>query len=259
VTSTLTGRNALITGAAQGIGEAIAADLAARGARVVISDINLRGAEDVAAKILETGGDAIAVTMDISDPAAIATTRERIQEELRGLDILVNNAGITDFTGFDGLTIEHFRNVMKVNLEGAVHVSLGLLGLLRASKVGRIVHITSIQGVRGWPGATAYQTAKGALVNLTRSMACDLAPYGILVNAIAPGFVDTAMAAMPDGSHEHQQEWFREIYLRWGRIPLRRAALPVDIARAVSFFCGDDCTYVTGQTLMVDGGLSATF
>ncbi len=90
-------------------------------------------------------------------------------------------------------------------------------------------------------------------------MACDLAPHGILVNAIAPGFVDTAMATMQDGTHEHHQEWFREIYLRWGRIPLRRAALPADIARAVAFFCCDDCAYVTGQTLMVDGGLSATF
>ena len=259
VAGSLSDRKALVTGAAQGIGEGIALELGARGAAVVVSDINLEGAKQVVAAITAAGGAAVAMALDITDTASIAAARARIQRELGGLDILVNNAAITDSKGFDTLTIEHFRTVMEVDLEGALKVSLGFLDLLRTSPAARIVHITSIQGLRGYPGATAYQTAKGALVNLTRSMACDLAPHGILVNSIAPGYVDTPMCILPDGTHEHDLEYYRVIYLKYGRIPLRRCALPADIARATAFFCGDDCGYVTGQTLLVDGGLSATF
>ena len=115
-------------------------------------------------------------------------------------------------------------------------------------------------GVRGMTDSLAYATAKGGVVNMTRSLAVDLAPDGILVNCVCPGFVDTRMALLPDGSgHEHETEWFKDIYIKHGRIPLRRPAQPDDIAAATSFFCGDDCRYVTGQILLVDGGVSATF
>jgi NAD(P)-dependent dehydrogenase (short-subunit alcohol dehydrogenase family) len=131
--------------------------------------------------------------------------------------------------------------------------------LLRKSRQPRVVNIGSILGVRGAADSLAYATAKGRIVNMTRALAVDLAPDGILVNCICPGFVDTRMALLADGDHEHETDWFKDIYIKYGRIPLRRAGQPEDIALAASFFCGDDCRYVTGQILLVDGGLSATF
>ena len=252
-------RAAVVTGAGQGIGAAIARRLAAEGAHVYVTDIDRGKAERVAREINAAGGSSQPERMDISSAAEAAALAAVIQARDNRLDILVNNAGIEDSVGFPELTMEHYRKITSINLDGALIVSMALLPLIRQSAAGRIVHMSSIQGLRGWPGATSYQVAKGALVNLTRSMACDLAPFKITVNAIAPGFVDTPMCIRPDGSHEHNDPWYQEIYIKWGRIPLRRAALPEDIAGPTLFFCSDDSRYVTGQTLLVDGGVSATF
>lgn len=252
-------RAAVVTGAGQGIGAAVARRLAAESAHVYVTDIDCDRATRVADEINAAGGSSQAERMNIADQAEAAALVARIQARDGRLDILVNNAGIEDSIGFPELTMEHYRKILAVNLDGALIVSMAMLPLLRQSSAGRIVHMSSIQGLRGWPGATSYQVAKGALVNLTRSMACDLAPLGINVNAIAPGFVDTPMCIRPDGSHEHNDPWYQEIYIKWGRIPLRRAALPEDIAGPTLFFCTDDSRYVTGQTLLVDGGASATF
>jgi NAD(P)-dependent dehydrogenase (short-subunit alcohol dehydrogenase family) len=114
--------------------------------------------------------------------------------------------------------------------------------------------------VRGSPNSLAYSTAKGGIINMTRVLACDLGSEGIVVNAIAPGFIGTRMALSPNGSgHEHRTNRFQDIYIRYGRIPLGRPGQPDDVAAAALFFCGDECRYVTGQILMVDGGVSATF
>jgi NAD(P)-dependent dehydrogenase (short-subunit alcohol dehydrogenase family) len=115
-------------------------------------------------------------------------------------------------------------------------------------------------GQRGQPDSVPYSTAKGAIANFTRAVAADLGRHGITVNAIAPGFIDTRMAHLPDGSgHEHDTDWFQDIYLKYGRILLGRAGTPEDIAGPVSFLCSDDARYITGQILLVDGGVSATF
>jgi NAD(P)-dependent dehydrogenase (short-subunit alcohol dehydrogenase family) len=115
-------------------------------------------------------------------------------------------------------------------------------------------------GMRGTKDALAYSTAKGGLINMTRALACELGAEGIVVNTIAPGFINTRMALIPDGSgHEHETEWFKDIYIKYGRIPLGRAGQPDDVAAAALFFCSEHCRYVTGQVLFVDGGLSATF
>ena len=113
--------------------------------------------------------------------------------------------------------------------------------------------------MRGWPNQLAYATAKGAIVNFTRALAVELAPYEIMVNALAPGFVDTPMSILPDGSHEYDAAWFQDIYVKYGRIPLRRFGKPADMAGPAFFLCSDDSRYVTGQIVMVDGGASATF
>ena len=176
------------------------------------------------------------------------------------LDIVVNNAAILDATPLSRLTRARFQEVQGVNQDGALWVTLAALPLLRRSSCARIVNIASILGVRGSTDSVAYATAKGGLVNMTRTLAVDLAPEGVLVNCVCPGFVDTRMALLPDGSgHEHQTDWFKDVYIKYGRIPLRRPAQPKDIACAAMFFCGDDCRYVTGQILLVDGGVSATF
>jgi NAD(P)-dependent dehydrogenase (short-subunit alcohol dehydrogenase family) len=139
-------------------------------------------------------------------------------------------------------------------------MSLAFVPLLKKAGEGRrILNIASIMGMRGWPNAIPYSTAKGAIANFTRALAADLAPHGIVVNALAPGFVNTPMSIQPDGSHEYDADWFRDIYVKYGRILLRRYAEPEDMAGPAFFLCSDDARYVTGQILMVDGGASATF
>lgn len=254
----LEGRVALVTGAAHGIGRAIAERFAAEGAHVVVADIDAAGAAQVAATL---GPAAVAARVDIADPASVAALAATVEARFGRCEILVNNAAILDTAGVDAMSFSHYRAVMDVNQDGAIRVTLALLPLMRRAGAGRrILNIASIQGVRGTRDSLAYATAKGALVNFTRALACDLADDGILVNALAPGFVDTRMAQLPDGAgHEHATDWFREIYVRHGRIALRRPGQPADIAGPAFFLCSDDARYVTGQILLVDGGLSATF
>lgn len=255
----LTGRVALVTGSARGIGKAIAARLMTLGASTVIADRDADVAQETAAAFTALGYAAEAVALDITDAASIAALAALIEARWGKLDILVNNAAVLDSTPLSDLTMEHFRRVQEVNQNGALAVTLAMLALLRRSPCPRIVNIASIQGVRGAADSLAYSSAKGGVVNMSRSLAVDLAPDGILVNCICPGFVDTRMALMPSGDHEHETDWFKDIYIKYGRIPLRRAAQPEDIAASTAFFCGDDCRYVTGQVLLVDGGVSATF
>lgn len=249
-------RSALVTGGARGIGAAIAADLADRGAQVMIADIDGDVAEQTAAAMRAQGRRVTAFACDLTQEAQI----DGLAAALPKLDILVNNAAILDATPIGALTRSRFEQVQQINQNAALWVTLAMLPQLRASSCGRVVNIASIMGLRGSADSVPYSVAKGGVVNMTRSLAVDLAVDGILVNCICPGFIDTRMAILPDGSgHEHDTDWFRDIYLKYGRIPLRRAAMPQDVARATAFFCGDDCAYVTGQILVVDGGLSATF
>lgn len=252
----LYGRTALVTGGARGIGAAIAGTLAARGAKVTIVDIDGDEARATAAALEDRGLPVAAMATDLTDEAQVTALATAVSE----LDILVNNAAILDGTPIDGLTRNRFEQVQAINQNAALWVTQAFLPQLRASSSARVVNIASIMGLRGSADSLPYSTAKGGVVNMTRALAVDLARDGILVNCICPGFVDTRMALLPDGSgHEHETEWFREIYIKHGRVPLRRAARAEEIARATAFFCGDDCIYVTGQILTVDGGLSATF
>ena len=256
----LAGRIAVVTGSARGIGEAIARMLAKSGAAVVIADRDGELAMLVAADFVRDGLEAVGVPTDIADEASVAGLAAEIAARWGKLDILVNNAAVLDATPLAQLTRQRFEAVQAINQNGALWVTMAMLDLLRRSSQARIVNIASILGVRGTADSVSYATAKGGVVNMTRTLAVDLASDGILVNCVCPGFVDTRMALLPDGSgHEHQTDWFKDIYIKYGRIPLRRAAQPDDIAAATSFFCGDDCRYVTGQILLVDGGVSATF
>lgn len=251
------GKVAVVTGAAHGIGAAIAERLAGEGAAVILADIDAAAAEARAAAL----PGARAVALDIAEDASVAAAAAEIAAREGRVDILVNNAAILDMTGIAALTMERYRRVMDVNQDGAVRVTLALLPLImKAAPGGRIVNISSIMGLRGQPDSVPYSTAKGAIANFTRAVAADLGRHGITVNAVAPGFIDTRMALLPDGSgHEHETDWFRDIYLKYGRILLGRAGLPEDVAGPVAFLCSEDARYITGQILLVDGGVSATF
>jgi NAD(P)-dependent dehydrogenase (short-subunit alcohol dehydrogenase family) len=256
----LEGRVAVVTGGAQGIGFGIAERLAQEGAAVVIADIKAEAANEAAGRITKAGGKASAIPVDIGDDGSVVQFASELDQSHGRCEILVNNAAISDSTGIEKMTMARYHEVIRVNQDGAVRMTLALLPLIKSAGPGRrILNIASIMGVRGWPDAIPYSTAKGAIVNFTRALAADLAPHGIMVNAIAPGFVDTPMSILPDGSHEYDSDWFRDIYVKYGRIPLRRFAKPADMAGPAFFLCSDDAQYVTGQILMVDGGASATF
>ena len=258
--SRLAGRVAVVTGGAQGIGLGIGRRLALEGAEVVLADIKFDVAQAAAAELTRTGGKVSAAKVDIGDDTSVLALADHVERIHGRCEILVNNAAISDTTGIEAMTMRRYHDVVRINQDGAVRVSLNFVPLMKTSGTGRrILNIASIMGVRGSPNAIPYSTAKGAIVNFTRALACDLAPYDIMVNAIAPGFVDTPMSIVPDGTHEYDSDWFRDIYVKYGRIPLRRYGNPDDMAGPAFFLCSDDSRYVTGQILLVDGGVSATF
>ena len=253
------GQVALVTGAARGIGLAIAARLVEEGATVVLADIDGEEAERAAARL--SAGDAtrgIPVELDITDEAACRRLVGVIDNRHSRLDVLVNNAAILDISPIGDLTIERFREVTRVNLDGALTCTLAAIPLMERTG-GRILMTASIMGLYGSADSLPYSSAKGGIVNMVRALACDLAPKGIAVNAIAPGFIDTRMARLADGSHEHETEYFKTVYLGYRKIPLGRAGSPTDLAGPAVFLVSCDASYITGQILAVDGGVTATF
>ena len=253
------GQTALVTGAARGIGLAIAARLLEEGATVVLADIDGEEAERAVAGL--PAGRAprgIPVELDITDESACRRLVGEIGQRHARLDVLVNNAAILDISSIGDLTVERFREVTRVNLDGALVCTLAAIPLMERTG-GRILMTASIMGLVGSPDSLPYSSAKGGIVNMVRALACDLAPKGITVNAIAPGFIDTRMARMPDGSHEHETEYFKTVYLGYRKIPLGRAGGPDDLAGPAAFLVSPDAAYVTGQILAVDGGVTATF
>lgn len=252
-------KNVLITGAARGIGAACAQELATLGARVLLADIDGDIVTKKAAEFQQQGLATEAITVDVTDEGQIQSVVSYIENKWGGqLDVLVNNAAILDSTPLDKLSRARYEQVQSINQNSALWMTLAMRSFLKQSDAARVVNVASILGVLGTPDSVAYATAKGGVVNMTRALAIDLADDGILVNCICPGFVDTRMALLPDGSgHEHETDWFKDIYIKYGRIPLKRVAQPEDIAKALTFFCGDACGYVTGQHLLVDGGVTS--
>jgi len=252
-------RVALITGAARGIGLAAARAFLAEGARVTLCDIDEEPLQAAVADLLRAGLPVQGVTVDVSERDSIASAVAATIAAWGQLDVLVSNAAITDDTPLEALTPEQWHRVLAVDLDSVLYGAQASVPHLTRSVNGSIINIASIQGLRGQPDAMAYATAKGAVVNLTRCMAVDLGPLGIRANAVAPGFIDTRMALMHGSMHEHQTDWFHDIFIKYGRLPLRRPGKPDDVAGPILFLASDDSRYVTGQVLVVDGGLTCTY
>ena len=250
-------KKVIVTGGSRGIGAGIVERIFNEGADIIIADIK----KDLAKKLIEDlKTDKITFfETNLSEESEIIKLIEFVKNKWGLLDILINNAGIEDGFLLSDQSYEKYRKTIKINLDAPFLCSKYSLPLLEKSKSGRIVMISSIQGIRGYKGNISYNTAKGGLINMTRSLAVELADKNILVNSVAPGFINTDMSVMKDGSLEWNTDWFKDVYLKYEKLPMGRYGHPDDVAGAVYFFCSDDSKYVTGQTLLVDGGVSVTF
>jgi 3-oxoacyl-[acyl-carrier protein] reductase len=245
----LAGKVALVTGASRGIGAAIALELAAGGATIAVN--YYPGCEGDAASVVQQvesgGGHAAAFVGDVSDPACCTGLVEAVVEQLGSLDILVNNAGITR----DGLMIrmsdEDWAAVISTNLSGVFYMTRAAGKVMMKARTGCIVNIASVVGMMGNAGQANYSAAKAGVIGLTKTTARELAPRGVRCNAVAPGFIATDMTAKLS---EEQRTAIA------GQIALRRLGRAEDVASAVAFLCSGDASYVTGQILAVDGGMT---
>lgn len=245
-------RTALITGAAHGIGRAIALRLAQEGAAVAILDLDATGAEDTAAMIRQAGGRAFATQADITDMADLTAAIDRAEAALGPIGILVNNAAYTASGDLAGIPLEGWHREIDVNVNGTYHCLRALLPKMQARGGGVVVNIASVNGVRYF-GNPAYSAAKAALINLTQSVASEYGRHGIRCNAVLPGSVRT-----DNITWKIRQERDPEIFTKLARwYPLGRVAEPDDVAKAVSFLASDEAAYITGVSLPVDGGLTA--
>lgn len=242
-------RTALITGGTHGIGRAILEHFLAEGARAVT--IARETPADLPAGVSY-------LPYDLADPAGFPALIDRIESDLGSLDVVVNNAGIWRETPSLGLADVDWRQVIAVNLSAPVLLATAAAKGMASRGYGRIVNITSIHGRFAAESALAYAAAKGGLEQATRNLAVDLAPHGILVNAVAPGFITTRLS-VTDGVHERDTDWFQSVYVENRKLPLRRHAEPSEVAPIVTWLVSDQNTYVTGQVIGVDGGLSVTF
>ncbi len=239
----LKGKTAVVTGAKQGIGKGIAALLAKAGARVVVSDCDLRGVQETAKEI---GGKAFAVKCDVSNARDVDSLVKTTVKKFGSLDVLVNNAGIYPFKPFTELTEADWQRVMDVNLKGVFLCTRAATKQMIAQKTGgKVVSISSIASLVGFSGLAHYCASKGGINAFTRAVALELAPYKINVNAVAPGAIQTPGVGEVDPKTLEQTLAF---------IPWKRMGLPQDIAAAVLFLCSKEAGYITGQTLVVDGG-----
>lgn len=242
-----TGKTALVTGSSSGIGAAIAKELGCHGAKVAIHYRgNRTGADQVAEEIRQTGGECTVYQADVSDTAQAAAMVKQVQSDLGGLDILVNNAGTTRDTLLMTMSEEDWDTVITTNLRSVYAVTRAAVRGMIRKRWGRIINITSVVGLTGQAGQANYAASKAGIVGFTRSMARELASRNITVNAVAPGFIPTALTNVL--SEEHRAEIIRST-------PLGRMGTPDEIAWAVAFLAAERSGYITGQVLAVDGGL----
>ncbi len=248
---TIRGKRALVTGAASGMGAATSELLAAEGAAVVLADIDAEAAERVAEAIRDGGGRAVAVGCDVASTADVKRAVDTAVEAFGGLEIVVNCAGVIRRASVVETTEEEWDRVMAVNIGSVFLTGKHAVPVMAARGGGSIINIGSGWGLKGGPDAASYCASKGAVVNLTRAMAIDHGPQGIRVNCICPGDTDTPMLRSEARQLGLDEAAFLEAS---ADRPLKRLGTGEDIARAVCYFASDDSAWVTGATLVVDGG-----
>ena len=242
----LEGKVALITGASQGIGRSAALELVAAGAKVAVAARNAEKLATLATEIEAAGGTALAVPLDVADPAQVKTAFQQILTKFGRLDILVNNAAITRDTLALRMKLEDWDAVLRTNLTGAHLCIQQALGAMLKQRSGRIINISSVVAQTGNAGQANYVASKAGLIGLTRAIAVEVASRNITVNAVAPGFIDTPMTAPLSQELKDKMK---------SMIPLARFGTEADVAAAILFLASDEAAYITGQVIDVNGGL----
>ena len=243
----LSGKVALVTGSARGIGRAIAETFSAEGAAVVVNDVGSdAGARETLSALTASGGKGMVEMFDVGDPAQVDAGVKRILDTQGRIDILVNNAGITRDNLLMRMSEEEFDAVLRVNLKGTWLLTRAVTRQMMKQRYGRIVNLSSVVGMMGNAGQSNYAAAKAGIIGFTKSMARELAPRNITVNAIAPGFIRTAMT---EGLPEAVQKGFL------AQIPLGRFAEPKEVAELALFLASDAASYITGQVVGINGGM----
>lgn len=245
-TTDLSDQVAVVTGASQGLGKAVALALASNGAKVICLARNTEKLTGTVSEIEASGGTAEAVACDVTDRQAAKAAIEGAKEKHGRLDILVNNAGITRDKLMRGMSDEEWDDVIATNLTSCFVCCRAAAGIMRRAKYGRIINMASISGLIGNPGQANYSASKAGMIGLTRTLSKELISRGVTVNAVAPGFIASEMTAE-----------LGEVVLEEAkkRIPAKRLGEPEDVAAAVLFLASKDAGYISGQTLVVDGGM----
>ncbi|BBU54195.1 sorbitol dehydrogenase [Mameliella alba] len=249
----LTGKVALVTGGARGIGRAICQAYAREGARVAVADLMADEARDCAGTLGDAG---MALGMDVTDPASIAEGVAQVEAEWGGIDVLVNNAGIFNMASIDRITAEDYRRQFDVNVGGTLFAIQAVVPGMKARGSGAIINFSSQAGRRGEPNIAVYCATKAAVISVTQSLALELAGSGIRVNAIAPGVIDTPMWEVVDGlfaeyENKPRGQKKREV---GEAVPLGHMGTPEEVADPCVFLASDEARYITAQCLNVDGG-----
>ncbi|RJQ50673.1 MAG: 3-oxoacyl-[acyl-carrier-protein] reductase [Nitrospiraceae bacterium] len=242
----LQGKKALITGAAQGIGKAIALAMAKEGADIGIADVNVESAEKTALEIRGLGVKGVAIKLDVSKQEDVSRAFESVTKEFGALDILVNNAGITRDTVLLRMKEEDWDAVLNINLKGSFLCSKEAVKIMAKQRSGKIISISSVVAFMGNPGQINYSASKAGLIGLTKTIAKEYAGRGIRANAVAPGFIQTAMTdVLSDAVREEMKK----------AIPLGQFGASEDVANAVLFLASKESDYITGQVIHVNGGM----
>ena len=241
----LKNKNAIVTGASQGIGEIIALELAKSGARVICISRNKKALDETISRIANLGAKASAYSCDILDSDRFNKIITEIIEKQSTIDILVNNAGITKDSLLMRMSNKQWDDVININLKGAFNCTKAVMRYMIKNRFGRIINITSIVGITGNTGQTNYAASKAGLIGMTKSIAKEVASRGITANCIAPGWIETSMTS--DLNNEIKNKFL-------SKIPIGRMGTPEDIANAVIFLASNESSYITGQTITIDGG-----
>lgn len=244
----LTGKVAIVTGASQGIGRVCAVELGRNGATVICVARNAEKLNETVNEITEAGGSAEAMSCDVSDRDSVEAVVDGVKEKHENIDILVNNAGITRDTLMPAMEDDDWDAVITTNLRGAFLFARACSRYMMRARSGRIINMSSVSGIKGNAGQTNYSASKAGLIGMSKSLSCELARRGVTVNCIAPGFIETEMTAILGEAI---------ISAAKSNIPARKLGQPIDVANCVLFLASDAASYVTGQTLAVDGGMTA--